>query len=64
MNAVGLVQRKWLPNFAQDPLRSYFNEQHKNEIRLKYLYFVFTSFLFIICDILILILQISGEEKF
>ena len=34
MNAVGLVQSKWIPNFAQGPLRSYFNEQHKNEIRL------------------------------
>ena len=64
MNAVGLVQSKWLPNFAQGPLRSYFDEQQKNEIHLLYLYFVFTSFLFIICDILILILQINGEEKF
>ena len=32
MNAVGLVQSKWLPTFAQDPLRSYFDEQRKNEI--------------------------------
>ena len=64
MNPVGLVQSRWLPNFAQGPLRSYFDEQQKNEIHLKYLYFVFTSFLFIICDIFILMLQINGEEKF
>ena len=64
MNAIGLVQRKWPPNFAQGPLRSYFDEQQKNEIHLKYLYFVIISFLFIICDILILFLQISGEEMF
>ena len=64
MNPVGLVQCRWLPNFAQGPLRSYFDEQQKNEIHLKYLYFVFTSFLFIICDIFILMLQINGEEKF
>ena len=53
-----------MTHFAQGPLRSYFDEQQKNEIHLEYLYFVFTSFLFIICDILILILQISGEEMF
>ena len=34
MNAVGLVQSKRLPNFAQGPLRSYFDEQQKNEIHL------------------------------
>ena len=34
MNAVGLVQSKWLPNFAQGPLRSYFDEKLKNEINL------------------------------
>ena len=34
MNAVVLVQSKWLPNFAQYPLRSYFDEQQKNEIHL------------------------------
>ena len=50
-------------NFARDPLRSYFHEPQKNEIHLLYLHFVFTSFLFIICGILIYILQISGEEK-
>ena len=39
-------------NFAQDPLHSYSDEQQKNEIHLLYLYFVFTSFLFIICEVL------------
>ena len=34
MNAVGLLQSKWLLNFAQGPLRSYFDEQQKNEIHL------------------------------
>ena len=34
MNAVGVVQSKWLPNFAQGPLRSYFDEQQKTEIPL------------------------------
>ena len=34
MNAVGLVQSKWLPNFAQGQLRSYFDEQQNNEIHL------------------------------
>ena len=34
MNAVGLVQSKWLPNFAQGLLRSYFDEQQKNGIHL------------------------------
>ena len=34
MNAVGFVQSKWLPNFAQGPLHSYFDEQQKNEIQL------------------------------
>ena len=65
MNAIGLVQSKWLPSFAQGPLRSpYFDEQQKHIIHFQYLYFVFTSFLIIICNILILILQISGEEMF
>ena len=41
------------------------NEQQKNDIHLlisilRYLH----RFLFIICDILILILQLSGEEMF
>ena len=40
-------------NFARDPLHSYFYEPQKNEIHLLYLYFVFTSFLFIIYGILI-----------
>ena len=41
-------------NFARDPLRSYFHEPQKNEIHHLYLYFVFfTSFLTIICEILI-----------
>ena len=34
MNAIGLVQSKRLPNFAQGPLRSYFDQQQKNEIHL------------------------------
>ena len=34
MNAVGLVQSKWLPNSTQGLLRSYFDEQQKNEIHL------------------------------
>ena len=34
MNAVGFVQSKWHPNFAQGPLHSYFDEQQKNEIQL------------------------------
>ena len=34
MNAIGLVQSKWLPNFAQSPFRSYFDEQQKNKIHL------------------------------
>ena len=40
-------------NFARDPLRSYFHEPQKNEIHLLYLHFIFTSFLFIICGILV-----------
>ena len=54
MNAMGHVQSKWRPsNFARDPLRSYFDEPQKNEIHLLYLHYFFTSFLFIICEILI-----------
>ena len=34
MNAVGLVQSKLLPYLAQGPMRSYFDEQQKNEIHL------------------------------
>ena len=34
MNAVGLVQSKWLSNFAQGPMRSYVDEQQKNGIHL------------------------------
>ena len=34
MNAVGLVKSKWLPNFAQGSLHSYFDEQQENEIYL------------------------------
>ena len=48
---MGLVQRRHV-YFAQDPLRSYFDEQQKNEIHFLYLYFVFTSFLFIIYKVL------------
>ena len=40
-------------DFARDPLRSYFHEPQKNEIHLWYLYFVFTFFSTIICEILI-----------
>ena len=40
-------------NFARDPLRSYFDKRQENEIHLLYLHFVLTSFLFIICEILI-----------
>ena len=50
-------------NFARDPLHSYFNEPQKNEIHPLYLLFVFRSFVFIICDVMIKSLQISGEEK-
>ena len=50
-------------NFARDPLCLYFHEPQKNEIHLLYLYFVFTSFLFIICGILVYILEMSREEK-
>ena len=57
MNAMGHVQSH--VNFARDPLRSYFHEPQKNEIHLLYLHFDFISFLFIICEILIKILQIS-----
>ena len=49
--------------FARDPLRSFFHEPQKNEIHLLYLHFVSKSFLFIICEILIYILQISDKEK-
>ena len=38
------------------PLRSYFDEQQKNEIHLLYLYFVFTSFLFNTCEVSVKIL--------
>ena len=40
-------------NFARNPLRLYVHEPQKNEIYLLYLHFVFTSFVFIICEILI-----------
>ena len=57
MNAMGHVQSKWRPKSvkltAWDPLRSYFDEPQKNEIYLLHLHFVFTPFLFIICEILI-----------
>ena len=39
--------------FARNLLRSYFQDPQKNEIHLLYLHFVFTSFLFFICGILI-----------
>ena len=54
MNATGPVRSKRdTRNFALDPLRSYFQEPQKNEIHLLYLHSVLTSFLFIICRILI-----------
>ena len=67
MNATCHVQKEWRPKgvtltlhgtsgvtyFARDPLRSYFHEPQKNEIHLLHLHFVFTSFLFITCGILI-----------
>ena len=53
MNAMGHVQSKCHVNFAWSPLRSYFYEPQKNEFHLLYLHFVFTSYLFIICGILI-----------
>ena len=40
-------------NFAWDLSRSYIHEPQKNGIHLLYLHVVFTSFLFIICGILI-----------
>ena len=54
MNAMGLVQSMWRRhvNFAQVPLRSYVNECQKKEIYFLYLHFVFTLFLFIICELL------------
>ena len=39
------------------------DECQKNEIHLNFLHFVFTSFLFIICDFLFKSCKISGEEK-
>ena len=46
----------------RNPLRSYFGESQKNEIQLLYLHFVFTSILFIICEVFIEILQ-NKEQK-
>ena len=53
MNAMGVVQSKWHPYFAQNPLRSYFQEPQKNEIHLLYLHYALSSVLFIICEVLI-----------
>ena len=47
--------------FTQDPLRSCFDEKQKNAIHL--LYFVFTSFVFIICEVLCKSGKTSDEEK-
>ena len=48
---------KWLlkgiTDFTCDLFHSYFDEPQKNEIHLLYLHFVFTSFLLIICEMLI-----------
>ena len=51
------VWTQWVPrkfnvtpeSFAWDPFRLYFDECQENEIHLLYLYFIFTSFLFIMC---------------
>ena len=48
MNAMGLVQSKWSPK----GIMFNFDECQKNEIHLLYLHFVFTSFLFIISEVL------------
>ena len=61
MNATGHVQSNF--NFAQGLLGSNFYEPQKNKSHLIYLHLVCTSVLFIICEILNLILQISGKEK-
>ena len=57
MNAVGLVQSKWLLNFVQGPLRPYFDEQYLISILCFYIVFVHLLLYFEI-------LQISHEEKF
>ena len=55
MNGRKFVQSKSL--IALDPLRSYFDERQKNEIiHLLHLHFVFTLFLFHICEVLVKIL--------
>ena len=61
--AMGYVQSRRHVNFAQDPLRSYFHEPQKNEIHLLYLYFVFTSFLFSICEVVIKLMQSRLRRK-
>ena len=53
MNASGHMQSKWCVNCARGMLHSYVDGPQKNEIHLLCLHFVFTSFLFIICEILI-----------
>ena len=44
-------------NFAQDLLRPYFHDPQKDEIHLLYLYFVFATLLFRICEVLIKLMQ-------
>ena len=65
MNAVGLVQSKWLPNFAQGPLRSYFDEQQKkwnsSLIAILCFYIVFVHYLWYFDFNLA---YKRGEEKF
>ena len=56
-NAMGHMQSRRHVNFAWDPLRSYFDEPQKNYIHVWYLHFVFISFLFIVCEFFIKILQ-------
>ena len=52
---MGLVQIKEAQGVTLT-LRSYVNEQQKNEIHLLYVHPVFTSFLFLLCDDLVFIL--------
>ena len=52
MNATSHVQSKRHVNFARVLLRSYFDGPQKNDIYLLSLH-IFTSFLLIICEVLI-----------
>ena len=50
-------------NCARDLLRSWFHEPQKDGIHLLYLNFVFTSFLFSICEVLIKWMQNKRRRK-